>query len=170
MLRLSSDEEKKILELDTRRGVYEAVQKFAGCHFREIERRSGLSTGMVKYHLSYLVRKGIISEERDRNNIRYFPKGIDQKNRKLLGFLRQNTVRKLMLFIIDNPGCNHKQTVKAVNISPSVVSWHMKKLKGHGIIEFIRSGRKTLYNALIDENDIFSLMSAYHDSFDPHLP
>jgi len=42
------EKEKKMLELESRRGIYNIVREFAGCHFREIEWRSGLFTGLVK--------------------------------------------------------------------------------------------------------------------------
>ncbi len=67
-----NEKEKKVLELEARRKIYEVVKKFTGCHFREIERKSNLPTGTVKYHLSCLVKCGLIKEEKDENNVRYF--------------------------------------------------------------------------------------------------
>lgn len=159
------DNEKKVLELDTRRKIYEIVKKFAGIHFREIERKSGLPTGTVKYHLSYLVKTKLIKEEKDGNNIRYFPKTFNPKNSILLGFLRQKTIRKILLFILEHNNCNHEQIVKEVGVSASTVSWHLKKLEQNNIVGFITKGRKTFYNLLVDKEEIIKLLVTYQESF-----
>src|SRR3989338_11241297 len=108
------DREKRILELDTRRKIYDIVRKFAGSHFREIGRKSSLSTGSVKYHLSYLVKHGLIKEEKGGNNRRYYPREFSSSNKKLLGFLRQQSIRKIILFIISNESCSHEQIVNNI--------------------------------------------------------
>src|SRR3989338_1169263 len=165
MLEYLDDREKKALELGARRKIYDAVREFAGCHFREIERKSGLSTGSVKYHLDYLAKKDLISHEKEGNNIRYFPRDFSSKNRKLMGLLRQKSIRKILLFILAHNNCNHEQIVKFVNLSPSTVSWHLKKLEDDKIIGFIKKGRKTFYNILIDKEEIIKLLITYRESF-----
>src|SRR3989344_2436686 len=140
--------EKKILELKARRKIYEVVREFAGCHFREIERKSNLSTGLVRYHLSFLAKQGLIKEDKD-------------KNKKLLGLLRQKSVREIVLFILAHSDCNHEQIVQTVKVSPSTVSWHLKKLIENKIITYVKIGRKTNYKLLIDEEDIIKLLTIY---------
>lgn len=159
------ENEKKVLELESRRKIYEIVKKYAGCHFREIERRTELSTGTVKYHLTYLTKNKLIVEEKDGNNIRYYPKSFKAENKNLLGLLRQKTVRDILLFILIHNNCNHEQIVKAGNVSPSTVSWHIKKLQENNIIGFIKKGRKTFYNILIDKDEIVNLLITYQESF-----
>ncbi len=159
------DKEKKILQLDARRKVYETVQKFAGCHFREIARKTKLPIGSVKYHLSNLAKHGLIKEEKYENNIRYFPKEFKFENKRLLSLLRQKKIREIILFILVHNNCNHEDIVKAVNVSPSTVSWHLKKLEKNNVIGFIRKGRKTFYNILIDKEEIVNLLIAYRESF-----
>ena len=159
------DNEKKVLELDSRRKIYEAVRKFAGSHFREIERKSKLPTGTVKYHLSYLAKNGLIKEEKDGNNIRYFPKEFKPENKKLLGLLRQKPIRDILLFILTHSDCNHEQIVGAVKLSPSTISWHLRKLEENNVIGVVKKGRKTFYNILIDNDKIIKLLTTYQDSF-----
>ncbi len=159
------ESEKKVLELESRRKIYEVVRKFAGCHFREIERKSDLPAGTTKYHLSYLAKHGLIKEEKDENNIRYFPKEFRSDNQKLLGLLRQKKVREIILFILANPDCNHEHIVKAVHISPSTVSWHLKKLEESHIVGFVKEGRKTSYNILVGKEEIIKLLITYQESF-----
>ena len=159
------EREKKILELDARKKIYGIVKKFAGCHFREIERKSKLSTGSVNYHLGYLNKNGLIKEEKEGNNIRYFPKEFKSENKKLLGLLRQKSIRGILIYMITNKDCNHEQIVKFVKLSPSTVSWHLKKLEDENIITFTKKGRKTHYDLLINKEEIINLLITYKESF-----
>ncbi len=165
MAEFLDERERKILELESRKKIYDVVKKFAGCHFREIERKCNLPTGTVKYHLSYLTKHGLVKEEKDNGSTRYFPKDFKSENKRLLGLLRQKKVREIILFILTNPNCNHEQIVKAVQVSPSTVSWHLKKLQENNIVGFIKNGRKTSYNILIVKEEIVKLLITYQESF-----
>ena len=157
--------EKKILELDNRRLIYNIVNKYAGSHFREIERISKLSTGVVKYHLSYLSKNGLIIEQKDGNNIRYFPKQITAENKTLLTLLRQETIRKIILFLIIHDKSNHEQIVESIKLSPSTITWHIKKLIDNHLVKSEKKGRKTYYIIIFDKEEIMKLLITYQESF-----
>ncbi len=159
------EKERKILELDVRKKIYDIIKKFAGCHFREIERISKLSTGTVKYHLDYLANRGLIDLIKEGNNSRYFPRYFNSENKRLMSLLRQKSIRKILLFMLIHNNCNHEQVVKYVKLSPSTVSWHLKKLKESNVVGFIRTGRKTYYNILINKEEIINLLITYKESF-----
>ena len=158
-------EDDRVLDLEVRREIYNLVKKFAGSHFREIERISGLPTGSLKYHLNYLSRYGLIKEERDGNRLRYFPRQFKPENRLLLGLLRQKSVRDILLFILTHGNCNHEEIVQFVGLSPSTVSWHLKKLEDNEIVGAVKDGRKTFYKISIDEGEIINLLITYQESF-----
>jgi predicted transcriptional regulator len=158
------NETNPALELDIRRNIYELVSKFAGCHFRELERKSNLATSTLRYHLHYLTKNKLISESKEGNNIRYFPKDF-KANKIVLGLLRQKSIRQILLHILLNNNCNHEEIVSKVQLSPSTVSWHLKKLEENNIIGFVKDGRKTKYNLLIDKNEIINLLITYQESF-----
>jgi predicted transcriptional regulator len=160
-----TEKEKEALELETRRKIYKIVGKHAGCYFREIERKSGLSTGSVQYHLHYLVKKGLLKQQKDGKNMRYFPNNVELRNKKVLSLLRQKSVRDIILYILKNKKCNHKELVAHTNLSPSTVSWHLKKLDQEQIVGFVRKGRETQCSLLIDEKEIVQLLVTYQESF-----
>ncbi len=160
-----SDKDKKILELETRKKIYLVIKKFAGSHFREIQRKSELAVGSVQYHLHYLVKNGLVKEIKKDNNLVYFPREFTSGNTALLSFLRQESIRKIILFIMINKGCNHEQIVKYVGLSPSTISWHLKKLQQQGIIKADKKGRKTFYRLSCDEQTIINLLITYQESF-----
>ena len=106
----------KILELNTRTRVYNLVKEYAGCHFREIERKSRLPGSTLKYHLNYLTRHELILEEKDKNNIRYFPKEFNTNNKELLMLLRQEIIRKILIFLLTNENSSHEEIVRFVKL------------------------------------------------------
>ena len=159
------EKDKKILELASRKKIYHLIKKYAGCHFREIERISKLPTGNVKYHLDYLTKYGLIKLVKEKNNLRYFPRDFNSENKKFMSLLRQKSVREILLFILIHNNCNHEQIVNYVRLSPSTISWHLKKLEESNIIGFIRKGRKTYYNILINKEEIINLLITYQESF-----
>ena len=126
---------------------------------------SSITTGSIQYHLNYLARQGLIKVEREGNNLRYFPKEFKQENKKVMGFLRQKSIRNILLFVLTHDNCNHEQIVKFVKLSPSTVSWHLKKLEQENIVGFIKKGRKTFYNLLVDRGEITNLLITYKESF-----
>ncbi len=159
------EKNKKILELETRKSIYELVKRYSGCHFRELERKSKLSTGILKYHLDFLAKHNLIKQEKDGNNLRYFLSDIQIENRKLLSFLRQESIRKIILFMLANKDCHHEDIVRFVKLSASTVSWHLKKLLRNNVITQIKEGRKTIYKLLINEEEIVKLLIYYKESF-----
>ncbi|MBS3137388.1 ArsR family transcriptional regulator [Candidatus Woesearchaeota archaeon] len=157
--------EKKALKLTVRRDVYLLVKKFAGCHFRELERLSKLPTGIIKYHLNYLAKHGLINEIKNNNNLRYFPKQFSSENKKLMGLLRQESIRRILLCLLVNDKCIHEQLTAFVKLSPSTVSWHLKKLRENNVVEFMIIGEKTHYHLLADKKEIVNLLITYRESF-----
>ena len=73
-----------VLDLKVRKKIYALVEKFAGCHFRELERKSSLQTGVLQYHLAYLVKKGLLKERKENNYVRYFPIHLNVSNQRLI--------------------------------------------------------------------------------------
>src|SRR3989338_66396 len=162
---LLEERERKILEVDSRKKIYSVVKEFAGSHFREIERKSGLSTGSVKHHLDYLAKSGLIACEKKGSNLRYFPHEFQPGSKKLMGLLLQESVRKILLFLLAHEQPNHEQIVANVGLSPSTVSWHLKKLEEEQVIRRSRTGRKVFYTLLADKSSIMNLLITYQESF-----
>lgn len=159
------EKHSKVLELNTRKRVYNTVRNNAGCHFRELQRRSSLSVGSVRYHLDYLKKNGLIIEEKQDNNTTYFPAEFKIENKRIMILLRQKSIRNILLFIVMNNQPNHEQIVKEVKLSPSTVSWHLKKLHQSGIINMKKEGRKTYFSLKADKKEIINLLITFQESF-----
>ena len=103
--------------------------------------------------------------EKDGIKIRYFPEKFNPENKALLGLLRQESVRKILLFLVSNEKSNHDTIVGFVQLSPSTVSWHLKKLESKHIIKSIKKGKNTFYDLLIDKKEILSILINHKESF-----
>ena len=156
---------ESILQLHSRKKIYEMIKKYAGTHFRELERKTGLPTGTLQYHLHYLSKHGIIKEEKKGNTIQYFTKEIPQLKRALLGSLRQKTMRHILLCILNNKECSQKEIVRFLRLSPSTTSWHLQKLIKEGTIKTIKKGKESYYVLNGEEEKILHLLITYRESF-----
>lgn len=154
-----------VLELESRKKIYEIVRQYAGSHMREIQRISGMPFGMVSYHLSFLGKHNLIREEKDGNYVRYYPASLEKCDEKLLGLLRQRSVRTILLYIMGNEGCSHQQISEGVRLSPSTITWHLKKLTDHGIVRAEKRIKEKAYFLAVPEERIVNLLICYRESF-----
>src|SRR3989338_3576116 len=160
-----TEKDNKILSLETRKKIYDLVHRNAGIYFREIERKSKFSTGHVQYHLSHLVRSGLLKEEKIGNHVRYFPRKFADDQKKMMNLLRQRSLRHLILFLLEHPSCHHQDLVKNMGLSPSTVSWHVKRLQQEKVMSCEKQGRNRIYRLLVDKKEITNLLIAYQESF-----
>ena len=128
-----------------------------------------MSFGSVSYHLSYLKKHKLIKEEKDGNNVRYFPLDVPIGEEKLLMLLRQRSVRTILLFIFANEGCSHQQIVSSIRLSPSTITWHLKKLLDSEIIKSNKEGKYKKYFLNVSKKKIMDLLISYRESFFDNL-
>jgi len=155
----------EVLDLESRRKIYELVRQHAGGHMREIQRASGLSFGMISYHLSYLVKYNLIKEEKDGNYVRYYPVSIDIKDEKLLALLRQRSVRTILLIVVLHEGCSHQEISTGVGLSLSTTTWHLKKLIDNGVVVSDKKIKGKAYSLGVPKERIINLLITYQESF-----
>ncbi|MEK6855430.1 MAG: winged helix-turn-helix transcriptional regulator [Nanoarchaeota archaeon] len=155
----------KILELNNRKIIYNFVKTYAGCHFRDLARKSKFPASSLKYHLDYLVKHELLIEQKDGNNNRYFPREFNPANKMLLGLLRQRSLREILLFILTNKNCTHSNIVKFTKLSPPTITWHLKKLENKGLISPSINGKNKTYKIRTNEKEIIDLLIVYKESF-----
>lgn len=156
--------DEKILQLENRKRIFEIVKKNSGCHFREIERRSGIAHGTLKYHLNFLAKHGLIVEKKDGNNVRYFSKDI-KEDFEIISLLRQKSTRQIILFLTENGKNSHGGIVDFVKLSPGTVSWHLDKLVRKGILK----REEKFYVLVYPKEEIVKLLISFKESFFDNL-
>ncbi|HLC37086.1 MAG TPA: winged helix-turn-helix transcriptional regulator [archaeon] len=160
------DSFEEALALDVRKKIYNEIEKAPGLHFREIQRRAGLATGAMQYHLEYLTKRHIIKIEKDGKFVRYFAVRGPQlgEDTKLMSLLRKETVRKILIFLLTKKRANNLTISRKLALSPSSVSWQVEKLLAQGVLEKKSRGRK-IYYKIINPEKVSQLLIAHRKSF-----
>ncbi|MEZ5335743.1 MAG: winged helix-turn-helix transcriptional regulator [Methanolobus sp.] len=153
-------------ELDTRKRIFETIRSSPGIHLRELERSLGIAVGSLQYHLHYMQKKNLISAQKDEQFIRYFVKNkeLNESDRIIMSFLRKKACRHILMALMEYPGRNNKDISSAVDLAPSTVSWHLKKMVSSGVMKKHVNGRESNFE-VIDPERIAELMISYKAGF-----
>jgi len=158
-----------ILELDTRKKIYEYVSAHPGSHFRVIYRELKLPTGVVDYHLKYMENKEMMVSKKTAGYRRYYIRDtIKKQDKKLLALLRQQTPREIIIFVLLNEGASHGEIKKEFDISAATFSYHMKKVVRSGFMEFEKIGRKKRYYVK-NADEVAKALITYKKTFTDEL-
>lgn len=165
MPRRPKQDEDTLLELDTRRAIYDHVKRAPGVHLRQIQRDLDIPLGTLEYHLHQMEKRELlVTRELTRFKAYFTNEGLDRRDRDILYFLRQTMPRRLALLVADRPGISFGQLKQAVPIAASTVSFHLKKLLDAGIIVEGKDGREKVFEA-VEPVRIQRLIIEYRKSF-----
>jgi len=150
-----------VLELETRRKIYDLINQNPGIHLSKISQILKMRTSLVEYHLLFLEKHEIISSDKETGYKRYYLKGqIGVKDKRYLFILRQKTVLEIILLLLKNDVSPHKVILENVNVSPSTLSYHLNKLIKKDIIELNRYGENKGYK-IKNRDEIVSILIQY---------
>jgi len=157
---------ERALALETRRKLFEEIRRFPGIHFRELRRRTGLAIGSLQYHLDVLCKTRLVRAEKRGKFIRYFPLigEPSKEEREALSLLREENVRKIVLYIADKKRATNRQLARFLGLSPSTVSFHISKLVSAGLVSKQRR-RKKSYFVLTNPELVKDVIITYRKSF-----
>ncbi|NOJ29920.1 MAG: hypothetical protein DA328_07120 [Nitrososphaeraceae archaeon] len=131
---------------DVRKKLIEFITDAPGIRYRELLRLTGLSNGVLSYHLDVLTKNGRIKNKKTNQRVtRYYPNGFSEEESEIIAVLRQETSRKIIQFIIENPHCTFNEIVDYCGKVPSTISWHLSKLKESEIVENLKSNNTGTY-------------------------
>lgn len=151
------------LRQPSRNRIYALIVQRPGLHFRQIQRDTGMGVGSVRYQLSVLERNNIIVSERIHSKLRFYPASLGNEQRKLLGVLRQETVRRIMILLIERPGLSHGEISRQTGISPSTATWHLKRLRTLNVVQCARTGREM--RCWVNGQQVARILADYRQSF-----
>ncbi len=129
---------------DPRMVLLKHIEENPGIRYRELLRLTGWVNGVLTYHLARLERADAIQVDRQSRMTRYYSLSISGEESSVLKFVRHETIRQMVLFILENDMCTFNEIVDRVQKSPSTVSSHLKRLKDANIIS-VRYGQYQLY-------------------------
>ncbi|MFW6304749.1 MAG: winged helix-turn-helix transcriptional regulator [Candidatus Saliniplasma sp.] len=132
-----------------------------GLHLRQIDRNLDVPLGTIRYHLRVLEKKNLVTAKKEGKYKRFYAKGsIDKKDKKVLAFLRKEIPRTIILFLMEYPGSTHKEINEALDIAPSTLSYHLKKLKKKSVV----ISKSNEYH-IKDQDKIADLLVQYQQTF-----
>jgi predicted transcriptional regulator len=103
--------------------IIQFVNDFPGIRYRELLRMTGISNGVLSYHLNLLDSSGKVRRHRGNNRVtRYFSHDVSTVESNVIGLLRQNTTRKIIVYIIEHGPCEFHDIVNYAKKVPSTVS------------------------------------------------
>lgn len=155
---------EEALRLEVRRKIYDTIKENPGLHFRELQRRVDIATGALQYHLDYLGKKHLVKTEREAKFLRYYLVREKFDDTKLMSLLRQESIRKIVVFLMQKRAVMLETISANAGLSPSTVSWHLDKLSESQIIEKSRRGRKIFFK-VVDKEKVGKMLVDYKESF-----
>jgi predicted transcriptional regulator len=156
---------EEALELDNRRKIFRFISENPGAYFREVQSGLEMATGVLEYHLGYLVKKKLLSTEKDGKKRRYFvSQEVPHPDKRILGLMRQRTPRRITVHALLNPNCSFQDLLNEFEISKSTLSFHLRKLEMADILESTKKGRKKFYRVL-DPDGTARILISYKSSF-----
>ncbi len=163
---MKMDERARYLELDTRKKIYSQVERAPGIHFRELQRRTDLAIGSLQYHLDVLQKQHLVKSRKKGKFTRFFPVYGEQSEEEkvALSLFREESVRKIVLFLVQKKRATNKQLARFLGLAPSTVSFHMQKLIKAGLVEKKRRKKKT-YFSLANAEQAKEIIIGYRKSF-----
>ena len=141
--------------------IIQFVNDFPGIRYRELLRITGVSNDVLSYNLNLLDNSGKVKVHRVNNRVtRYFSHEVPTLESNVIGLLRQNTTRKIIIYILENGPCGFSDIVNHTKKVPSTVSWHLTRLKDANII-IVRHKQNELnyYEVKIDKFLLQSLLN-----------
>jgi DNA-binding MarR family transcriptional regulator len=126
--------------------IYKYVVNTPGVYLRRICKELGLAMGDTQYHLSVLEKEGRIKSRKISQHRHYYPITIlGEQNELTIAFLRQETARDILIYLIEHPGSSQQDIANFKNVSAPTIKWHMSKLIESGIIIVTKQGKEVRY-------------------------
>ena len=142
------------------------IHKAPGIKYRELLQLTGLGNGVLSYYLKNLEKSKCVKVKRTiksqkSNMTRYFPLEVTNKECLIIGNIRRNTTKQIILFILEhNNNCTFNEIVEHTNKSPSTISWQLNRLKDAGILTVHNRHQYQIYKV---RNIVTKLLNKYND-------
>ncbi len=134
-----------LLEHPARAMLVQLVETNPGIHLQEVLRRTGLPNGTALHHIRKLVDMGVVTEVAQKGYTCYFVKGqTDFKVMSTAPVLKSPVAMALLRTIAVRPGLSGQGLAAAVGSSPKVVSYHLQRMAGLGLVELTRQGKEIM--------------------------
>ncbi len=120
-----------VLDTSVRKNLYEYIDEYPGSHLREIARELNLKPSNAAWHLRKLEQTNLVrSRAIGGKKVFYLVEGgiAARKEAVAESILRNANARKIMAYLVKNPGKHLVEIAHALNLNHHTVKWHIKKM------------------------------------------
>ena len=163
--KMVTEETGESFELEARKKVFDLISVAPGLHLREIQKRLNIPLGTVEYHLNYFTDHEMVLVKEERGYKRYFLKqSMGSEDRKYLSLFREAIPRRIVLFLMKKPGATFGDIAEALEMPPSSLAFHVKKLVTAEVIDREKKGRVSFFKVK-DQERTAKILIAHKRSF-----
>lgn len=142
----------EILLNSNRKQIYDFIIENPGVYRNKLARKLDLSTYLIKWHVSMLIKFNLIRQLNLSNNIAYFDSSKRQENDLILHTIsRDKCVRIINFLKINTEGRSKNQISKALNMHFNTISKYINKMDKFNLLER-KKVNNTEYISLIIKN------------------
>lgn len=123
--------------IEKRQTILKIIEQDPGAGFIDIQKITGYANGVLSHHLKILYRDGEIRIKRERRKIWVFPSYLDSNEYMPRIFLRKETCKKILLFLLKNKTSTFSQIRNSIEKSPAMTSHALKMLSENRLIKKI---------------------------------
>ena len=149
---------------DAKTKLVDHIKRNPGIRYKELQRLTGLSNGVLSYHLATLEKANVITVERQTRTTRIYPINFSERESSVLKHLRNKPERQIMIVLLKHDMMTFNELVEVTGKAPSTVSSHMKRLKEDGLVH-VRHGENVSLYSITNKDVIADLLSKYRESF-----
>ena len=128
---------------------------------REIQKELGMATGVLEYHLNYLVKEGLLTTYMDGRKKRFYSaERVSGPQKKLLSFLRQKHTRRILTLSLAEEGTDVEEIMRECGISKAVALSNIRNLMKEG---YIREDGGRYFAT--DPGELAKMLITYRESY-----
>lgn len=130
-----------------RKIILDYVFNNPGCILSDIKKHKNLPRGTIRYHIQQLENEGKIVIKRVGKYMMIFPAfpAINEKEKTLLSFVRNNNYRTLLSMLIKKEGATNHELSEKYKMDKSLTHRYLKTLLTNKIISSIDDGKIKRY-------------------------
>ncbi len=151
---------KDALALEKRRTIYQYVKEHPGVYMREIQKELSMATGVLEYHLDYLVKEGLLTTHMDGRKKRFYSSEVSAPHKELLSFLRQRQSRRILVTALKPKGASLDELKEGCSCSRGTLLVYISRLLKTGYLE--KRGER--YFA-VNPDELTKMLISYRESY-----
>ena len=138
--RIDKDE---LLEHERRARIYELIKQNPGIHLSEIARELEYAWGTTLHHLRKLRADHLILFKDVGHHKSFFinGSGLTEIQMQAMSLVKNGTLANLAQYLELHPRVSLKELSEALNISPPLAAFHIRKLEKAGFVSKVRDGK-----------------------------